>query len=66
MNVENLGKKTIFSFYPLDLILSLCYNNNTMGGILNNCKKRNKDWADSYGYTDYLRFVENQMNGEEN
>ena len=54
MNVENLGKKTIFSFYPLDLILSLCYNNNMMGGILNNCKKRDKDWADSYGYADYF------------
>lgn len=28
--------------------------------------KRDKDWADSYGYTDYLQLVEKQMNGEEN
>lgn len=24
--------------------------------------ERDKDWADSYGYTDYLRLVEKQMN----
>lgn len=28
--------------------------------------ERDKVWADSYGYTDYLRLVEKQMNGEEN
>ena len=28
--------------------------------------KRDKEWANAYGYSDYLRLVEKQMNGEEN
>ena len=28
--------------------------------------EKDKDWADSMGYTDYLRLVEKQMNEEEN